>query len=30
MGGLLDNLFSEKLEIVLVGIENSGKTTLLN
>ena len=30
MGGLFDKFFSEKLEIVLVGIENSGKTTLLN
>lgn len=30
MGGILDKFFSQKLEIVLVGIENSGKTTLLN
>ena len=30
MGGMLTNFFSQKLDIVLVGIENSGKTTLLN
>ena len=34
MGGMLsrlmDTLFTRKLEVVLVGLENSGKTTLLN
>jgi len=27
---LMDTLFTRKLEVVLVGLENSGKTTLLN
>ena len=27
---MLDALYSKKLEVVLVGLENSGKTTLLN
>lgn len=34
MGGLLAKLkqvfYSQKMEIVLLGLENSGKTTLLN
>ena len=30
LSGLLDRFFTKKLEVVLVGLENSGKTTLLN
>lgn len=34
MGGILEKLkgllFSRKMEIVMIGIENSGKTTILN
>jgi ATPase subunit of ABC transporter with duplicated ATPase domains len=30
MTKLLDTLYTKKLEVVLVGLENSGKTTLLN
>ena len=30
MGGIIDKFFKKTVEIVLVGIENSGKTTLLN
>ena len=30
MTKLLDTFYTKKLEVVLVGLENSGKTTLLN